>query len=55
MLLQSELNYKPYNIWNIDESSLPDIPREQKVVGVIDEATLQTVAGEKKDNETIQL
>ena len=50
LLLQYELNYKPFNIWNIDETGLHDIPREQKVVGVTGEAALQTVAGEKPVN-----
>ena len=50
ILLQYELNYKPFNIWNIDETGLPDIPREQKVVGVMGEAALQTVAEEKPVN-----
>ena len=50
LLLQYELNYKPFNIWNIDETGLPDIPREQKVVGVTGEAASQTVAGEKPVN-----
>ena len=50
LLLQYELNYKPFNIWNIDETGLPDIPREQKVVGVTGEAASQTVAGEKLVN-----
>ena len=50
LLLQYELNYKPFNIWNIDETGLPDIPREQKVVRVTGEAASQTVAGEKPVN-----
>ena len=50
LLLQCELNYKPFNIWNINETGLPDIPREQKVVGVMGEATSQTVAKEKPVN-----
>ena len=53
LLLQYELNNKPFNIWNINETGLPDIPREQKVVGVTGEAALQTVAGEKPVNTTL--
>ena len=40
LLLQYELNYKPFNIWNINETGVPDIPKEQKVVGLTGEATL---------------
>ena len=53
LLLQYELKYKPFNIWNIDETGLPDIPREQKVVGVTGEAASQTVAREKPVNITL--
>ena len=53
LLLQYELNYKPFNIWNINETGLPDISREQKVVGVTGEAASQTVAGEKPVNTTL--
>ena len=42
-----QLDYKPFNIWNIDETGIPDIPQEQRVIGVKGENCSQTVSGEK--------
>ena len=53
LLEEFELNYKPYNIWNIDETRIPDIPKEQKVIGVKGQQCSQTVSGEKPVNTTL--
>ena len=53
LLEEFELNYKPYNIWNIDETGIPDIPKEQKVIRVKGEQCSQTVSGEKPVNTTL--
>ena len=42
-----ELDYRPFNIWNVDETGCPDIPKEQEVIGVVGEKPNQTVSGEK--------
>ena len=44
---------KPFNIWNIDRTGIPDLPKEQKVIGIRGEAASQTVPGEKPTNTTI--
>ena len=48
-----QLTYKPFNIWNIDETGIPDILREQRVIGVTGESCSQTVSGEKPANTTL--
>ena len=48
-----QLAYKPFNIWNIDETGIPDIPKEQRVIGVRGESCSQTVSGEKPANTTL--
>ena len=53
LLAKFELEYKPCNIWNIDETGIPDIPKEQKVIGVKGEQCSQTVPGEKAVNTTL--
>ena len=53
LLDKFDLNYKPFNIWNIDETGIPDIPREQKVIGVKGEQCSQTVPGKKPVNTTL--
>ena len=53
LLNKYDLNYKPFNIWNIDESGIPDMPKEQQVIGVTGEPTSQTVSGEKPQNTTV--
>ena len=53
LLDKFDLNYKPFNIWNIDETGIPDIPKEQKVIGVNGEQCSQTVPGEKPVNTTL--
>ena len=47
------LVYKPFNIWNIDETGIPDIPKEQRVIGVKGEQCSQTVPAEKPANTTL--
>ena len=53
LLNKLELKYKPYNIWNIDETGIPDLPKEQRVIGVVGEQASQTVPGEKPVNTTL--
>ena len=53
LLEKFELNYKPYNTWNIDKTRIPDIPKEQKVIGVKGEQCSQTVSGEKPVNTAL--
>ena len=53
LLDKFDLNYKPFNIWNIDETRIPDIPKEQKVIGVKGEQCSQTVPGKKPVNTTL--
>ena len=48
-----QLAYKPFNIWNIDKTGIPDIPKEQRVIGVTGESCSQTVSGEKPSNTTL--
>ena len=47
------LEYKPFNIWNCDESGVNDVPQEQQVIGLTGVPASQTVCGEKGVNTTI--
>ena len=42
-----KLEYKPFHIWNVDESGVGDVPNEQQVIGITGVPASQTVAGEK--------
>ena len=53
VLQDLQLDYKPNNVWNIDESSLHDIPDEEQVIGIKGMPQMSTVAGEKGVNTTI--
>ena len=53
LLNQFNLLYKPFNIWNIDETGIPDIRKEQHVIGVKGEQCSQTVSDEKPTNTTL--
>ena len=44
---QWQIEYKPNNIWNIDKTRISDVPKERRVIGVVGEHALQTVADEK--------
>ena len=52
-LTKWKLEYSPNSIWNVDECSLGDEPKSQKVVGVTGERTFQTVVDEKVQNTTL--
>ena len=48
-----KIEYKPNNIWNMDETDLGDVPRERRVIGVTGKRVFQTVADEKGTNTTL--
>ena len=48
-----KLEYKPFHIWNVDESGVGDVPNEQQVIGITGVPASQTVAGEKPQNTTV--
>ena len=48
-----KLEYKPFNIWNVDEMGVGDIPKERKVTGIKGIPDSQTVADEKPTNSTV--
>ena len=48
-----DLKFKPFQIWNIDETGLADVPKERRVIGVTGEHTSQTVSGEQGELTTI--
>ena len=44
---ENDLEYRPFNIWNVDETGCQDVPKEVEVVGVVGEKPNQIVSGEK--------
>ena len=50
---QWKIEYKPNNIWNIDEIGITDVPKERRVIGVVCECAFQTVADEKGTTTTL--
>ena len=48
-----KLEYSPNSIWNVDECSLGDVPKSQKVVDVNGEQPFQTVTDEKAKTTTL--
>ena len=48
-----KLEFKPFHIWNVDESGVGDVPNEQQVIGLTGVPASQTVAGEKPQNTTV--
>ena len=47
------IEFRPNHIWNVDESGIADVPKPQKVIGVVKERAFQTVADEKGTNTTL--
>ena len=47
------MEFKPFHIWNVDESGVGDVPSEQQVIGLTGVPASQTVAGEKPQNTTV--
>ena len=47
-----KLEFKPFHIWNVDESRVGDVPNEQQVIGITGVPASQTVASEKPQNTT---
>ena len=50
---ESKVEYKPFNIWNVDEIGVGDVPKERKVIGIKGIPASQTVADEKPTNSTV--
>ena len=50
---QWQIEYKPNNIWNIDETGISNVPKERRVIGVVGEHAFQTVADEKRTTTTL--
>ena len=50
---QWQIEYKPNNIWNVDETGISDVPKERRVIGVVGEHAFQTVADEKGTTTTL--
>ena len=48
-----KIEYKPNNIWNVNEVDLADIPREHRVIEVTGERAFQTVADKNETNTTL--
>ena len=44
--------YKPNCIWNIDECAVQDVPKQEEVIGVVNEPALQLVSGGKGQTTT---
>ena len=42
-----KLEYKPFPIWNVDESGVGDVPNEQQVISITGVPASQIVADEK--------
>ena len=49
----SEIEFKPNHIWNVDETGITDVPKERKVIGITRECMFQTVADEKGTTTTV--
>ena len=47
------LELRPNQIWNCDECSVGDVPKERAVVRVTGERAFQTVAWDKPENTTV--
>ena len=50
---QWQIEYKPNNIWNVNETGISDVPKERRVIGVVGERAFQTVADEKGTTTTL--
>ena len=48
-----KVEFKPNNIWNVDETGITDVPKERKVIGITGERVFQTVADEKGTTTTM--
>ena len=48
-----KFEFKPFHIWNVDESGVGVVPNEQQVIGLPGVPASQTVAGEKPQNTTV--
>ena len=48
-----EIEFKPNNVWNVDETGISDVPKERRVIGISGECVFQTVADEKGTTTTV--
>ena len=48
-----EIEFKPNNMWNVDETGISDVPKERRVIGISGEHVFQTVADEKGTTTTV--
>ena len=48
-----EIEFKPNNMWNVDETGISDVPKERRVIGISGECVFQTVADEKGITTTV--
>ena len=48
-----EIEFKPNNVWNVDETGISDVPKERRVIGISGEGVFQTVADEKGTTTTV--
>ena len=50
---QWKIEFLPNNIWNIDESGVQDVPKNQKVIRIKGERAFQTVCEDKGQTSTV--
>ena len=48
-----EIEFKPNNVWNVDETGISDVPKECRVIGISGERVFQTMADEKGTTTTV--
>ena len=48
-----KIEFKPNNIWNVNETGISDVPKEHRVIWVVGERAFQTVADEKGTTTTL--